>query len=143
MGCLATECHVRSMFVIPENDQVQLSAKRLVAKWHQMQLAKNLFQCQDEAFHHSDASVLSHSAISGWFDSFVFGPPSKCVAVEGALAVTNDVFGRSSHATHRSSQAGADGTAIRPLGKDAARHGATGKMIHSNQHPPAKRPTLG
>ena len=57
-----------------------------------MQLVNYLFHCEYKTLHHGDAPVLAEIAISGWVNSFALGPPSKCVAVEDALSIINDIF---------------------------------------------------
>ena len=120
--CPPLERRVRTMFVVPIGERKKLAARLLTTQRDQHSSRALDLHRLDHALNHSDAAVLTDCSIARRLDAPTFDPAAEALAVEDAVPVTDDVLGRSSHATNRSAQEGANGTAIRPRGKDADVH---------------------
>ena len=85
--------------------------------------------------------MLADGAVAWWPNPIAFDPTTECVAVEDAVAITDDVFRRAG-ATNRSAQESTQSSAIRLVGEHADIDDAAREMIHDDCHPPAVRPVL-
>ena len=116
--------------------------QRVAAKWHNAFSRTLVLQSPDEPLHHRDASVFADGAVSRRLDALSFDPASECLAIENAVPVADDVFGRGA-LVNRPSQERADGPAIWPVAEDTDVHDAARVMVDDNSDPPTKGPALG
>ncbi len=68
--------------------------------------------------------MFADSAVARRLNAFAFDPPPERVAVEDAVAITDDVFWRRVRATDRPSQDSAYGATVRAVSKNANAHDA-------------------
>ena len=93
VGRLAFERDVRSMFVVPGEEDPDLSDDARSAQRNQDSAKAFVLQCSDEPLNHGDTSMLPRGAVPRP-DCRTPAPSLKRVAPEDRVLVGDEVFGR-------------------------------------------------
>ena len=116
---LASKRCMRALFVVPVDERNNLATACFSSLGNQYSSRALVLDRPDEAFDHGDASVLADGTIPRGLNALAFDPTSKCVAVEDAVTIADDVLRCGAGAADCSPQASAHIPATRPVGEDA------------------------
>ena len=142
IGSPGSQGRVGTMLVVPGGVPTQLLAERLGAEGHQESSGALDLDSLDEAFHHSNAAMLSHGP-KPRSDLFPFAAPVfEFLAPELLPLVTDQVLGRRLGLIHETPEKSADFPGIGFLREDGKAHGAAGEMIDYDGDPVGEGPAL-
>ena len=91
VGCPTTQERMRPPLVVPFHEASEPGPEIPAAQWHVKQACVFVLQSTDEAFDHSNASVLADGTEAG-LDLFGFAPAFEPIAPELATLVGDDVL---------------------------------------------------
>ena len=112
------------MFVVPVDIRENLAAECLTALRDKDSSRRFILDRADQTLNDGDAAVLADGAVAWRLDFFAFDPGPKGVAVEDAVSIADDVFWCRVGAAYRPAQEGANGAAVRMVGKHTNAHDA-------------------
>ena len=110
---------MRTEAVVPTYKTKELTTKLFAAHQYYHSTGTLVIERENDSLNDGNATVLANRAIAWRLDAGALDPAPKCVAVEDAISVANDVLGRQASLADHPSQESAHSTAVGPIGKYA------------------------